>query len=140
MDVSKDRSQIFPSICLETSIINDILGGITNNQIAAVGYAHRPNEKYPYLQNGLPTNREDIKGPEDLHKGLTDGSYWATCNKDNPWLTSDVFCTELFAESFDDRIYGIDQTKNREVFPNGIDMFEDDLNMLIEHADQLFSN
>lgn len=140
---SYTSKQIEGKICdrsLETSIINDILGGITNNQIAAVGYAHRPNAKYPYLQNGLPTNREDIKGPEDLHKGLTEGSYWALLNKDKPWLTSDIFCTEFFAESFDDRIYGIDQTKNREVFPNGIDMFENDLDMLIEHADELFSN
>lgn len=123
----------------ESSIINDILGAITNNQVAAVSNAHVPNEKYPYMQNGLPRTREDIKGPDDLYKGLTEGSYWVRHNKDNPWMTSDIFCTEFFAESFDDRIYGIDQTKTREVFPNGIDMFEDDLNMLIEHKDQLFS-
>ena len=54
---------------------------------------------------------------------------------DDPVIDTRAPGTEFFAQSFDDRIHGVDQTVNKMLFPTAIDDFENTLNDACANAD-----
>lgn len=113
----------------ETVVAGDLIGGITNNKLGAVGDSHAINPDSP--------SQPEIKNAKDLKKYLTNNSYWTKVK----YFTyervlfvikiSDTdgqpLCAEFFANSFEDRIHGVDQTRNKKLFPTAINDFENTL-------------
>ena len=122
----------------ETIIAGDLIGALTNNKLGSVGDSHAINPYDPETFGGKKENsRDDIKNVKALHKLLKKKSYWArhaSFISIDGWFDGHTAGTEFFAESFDDRIHGVDQSFNREIFPTAIDRFEKDLDEAVRIA------
>lgn len=119
----------------ETTVAGDLIGAMTNNKLGAVGDSHAT----------VFDDSAEINSIKDLKNYLTNKSYWAK-NKtyvmrkilwvfDDPVIDTRAPGTEFFAQSFDDRIHGVDQTVNKMLFPTAIDDFENTLNDACANAD-----
>ena len=90
-------------------------------------------------------NKEDIKNVKALKKLLRDKTYWAQNDRDGKmkfffinmglWFDGEIGNTEFFAESFDDKIHGIDQTENKKIFPSTIATFEHDIEEIADSVE-----
>ena len=110
----------------ETDVSADLIGAITNAKIG-MGSGHFLDPNKPLNYGKTPNDRESIKSIEDVYEVLTNDSYWCKHQKGPIWFDGSIGGAEFFAESFDDRIHEVDQTRNKEVFPTAIDMFEEDI-------------
>lgn len=112
-----------------TTVAGDLFGAFTNLKLGAVDGSHS-------LNPGSPTEPE-IESAKDLKKYLSNNSYWNkvgrfTTRKILPFVKisdtdGEAMCSEFFADSFEDRIRGIDQKLNKELFPSAINDFENTL-------------
>ena len=96
----------------EYELLDDIIGGITNDQMGGV-YAYHPGVS-------IPNDRDKIKGPDDLVGWLGTGSkYWYYHT-----IPSPIIASEFFAEYFNNNVcgYGIEET--RKVFSSACDQYD----------------
>lgn len=117
-------------ITAETSLSDDMFSGITNGKLGAAAGAHTIIPE--------PSSQSEIKSAKDLKKHISENSYWAQVEYFTydrvlkvfkiPDVNEQPLCSEFFADSFEDRIFGVDQTKNKEFFPTAIKNFDKTLN------------
>ena len=126
----------------ETIIAGEMLGAITNNKFGSVGHSHAISPTDSESFGGkIENSRDDIKNVKALHKFLKKKSYWSRNHYEwlglfniDGWFDGYASGTEFFAESFDDRIHGVDQSYNKEVFPTAIDRFEKDIDEAVKNT------
>lgn len=102
----------------ERGLINDIIGGETNNQVGGMG-GHTLNSKKEV--DGKAINSSIIKSEEDLHNALKEYDYWYS----EDGKLNNHYVHEFFAESFELRVYGIDQKPTRDIFTNASNRFDE---------------
>lgn len=113
-----------------TTVAGDLFGAFTNLKLGAVDGSHSLNPG--------SLSEPEIESAKDLKKYLSNNSYWNevgrfTTRKILPFVKisdtdGEAMCSEFFADSFEDRIRGIDQKLNKELFPTAINDFENTLN------------
>lgn len=100
----------------EYGLVNDIVGGLTNNSTGGYYWGHgatMPNDSSVYY-NAL-----------DLYDGLNNYGYWYTYQPFTPRIPTQHTSHEFFAESFDHNVQGIDMEPSRAIFENSCDHYDD---------------
>ena len=71
--------------------------------------------------DGKAINSSIIKSEEDLHNALKEYDYWYS----EDGKLNNHYVHEFFAESFELRVYGIDQKPTRDIFTNASNRFDE---------------
>lgn len=125
---SKEFHRGFVGYGPENSVLSDIIGGITNDQIGANG-GHSLSQKR-LLKDDVPIDQTSVPDAETLHSSLKEYNYWYLQEYDDVkpeevGTLNGHFTTEYFAEMFSLRVHDIDDKKTRSVFLNSTDMFDE---------------
>lgn len=121
--VKKDKGN---KITIFTSILDDIVGGITNNQLGGLG-GHSLDQTR-LLLSGDAISSKNVTSADALYEALKEYDYWYYSeDKKYEVKINDHFATEFFAENFNCHLKGMDMTDTREIFGNSVDLFEQTL-------------
>lgn len=102
---------------MEYKIVNDVIGGLTNNSTGGYYLGH-------FATGGMPNDSSVYYNAVELYYGLNDYGYWYTCQPFTPRIPTQHTSNEFFAECFDNNVQGVDMEPTRVIFENSCDHYD----------------